>query len=107
MFAIIWRGALFAGLSLAVLPGAVRAQERAVLTLDEALARAGVDESAQVQSDNPRLPLRCSTPLHPHHPKLDGSADSGMTSTDAPWPDSATAKAEELHQLLRIGDRDG
>lgn len=55
MFAIIWRGALFAGLSLAVLPGAVRAQERAVLTLDEALARAGVDESAQVQSDNPRL----------------------------------------------------
>ena len=55
MFAIIWRGALFAGLSLAVLPGAVRAQDRAVLTLDEALARAGVDESAQVQSDNPRL----------------------------------------------------
>ena len=45
MFAIIWRGALFAGLSLAVLPGAVRAQDRAVLTLDEALARAGVDES--------------------------------------------------------------
>ena len=29
-----------------------------------------------------------------------------MTSTDAPWPDSATAKAEALHQLLRIGDRD-
>ena len=29
-----------------------------------------------------------------------------MTSTDAPWPASATAKAEELHQLLRIGDRE-
>ena len=29
-----------------------------------------------------------------------------MTSPDAPWPDSAKAKAEELHQLLRIGDRD-
>ena len=29
-----------------------------------------------------------------------------MTSPVAPWPDSAQAKAEELHQLLRIGDRD-
>ena len=29
-----------------------------------------------------------------------------MTSTDAPWPPTATAKAEELHQLLRIGDRE-
>ena len=29
-----------------------------------------------------------------------------MTLPTAPWPDSATAKAEELHQLLRIGDRD-
>ena len=29
-----------------------------------------------------------------------------MTSPDAPWPDSAKAKAEELHQLLRISDRD-
>ena len=29
-----------------------------------------------------------------------------MTSTDSPWPNTATAKAEELHQLLRIGDRE-
>ena len=29
-----------------------------------------------------------------------------MTSTDSPWPDPAIAKAEELHQLLRIGDRE-
>jgi len=29
-----------------------------------------------------------------------------MTSPATPWPDSAIAKAEELHQLLRIGDRD-
>ena len=29
-----------------------------------------------------------------------------MTSHNAPWPDSAQAKAEELHQMLRIGDRD-
>ena len=29
-----------------------------------------------------------------------------MTSTDSPWPDTATAKAQELHQLLRIGDRE-
>ena len=29
-----------------------------------------------------------------------------MTPPDAPWPDSATTKAEELHQLLRISDRD-
>ena len=29
-----------------------------------------------------------------------------MTSTDSPWPDNATAKAEQLHQLLRIGDRE-
>ena len=29
-----------------------------------------------------------------------------MTSTDSPWPDTATAKAEQLHQLLRIGDRE-
>ena len=29
-----------------------------------------------------------------------------MTSTDSPWPDTSTAKAEELHQLLRIGDRE-
>ena len=29
-----------------------------------------------------------------------------MTSQSPPWPDSATAKAEELHQLLLIGDRD-
>ena len=29
-----------------------------------------------------------------------------MTSPDAPWPDSAEAKSEELHQLLRIGDRE-
>ena len=29
-----------------------------------------------------------------------------MTSTDCPWPDNATAKAEQLHQLLRIGDRE-
>ena len=29
-----------------------------------------------------------------------------MTSTDSPWPDTATAKAEELHQLLSIGDRE-
>ena len=29
-----------------------------------------------------------------------------MTSTDSPWPDTATAKAEELHQLLSISDRE-
>ena len=29
-----------------------------------------------------------------------------MTSLATPWPDSAKAKAEELHQLLRIGDRE-
>ena len=29
-----------------------------------------------------------------------------MTPPTTPWPDSAKAKAEELHQLLRIGDRD-
>ena len=29
-----------------------------------------------------------------------------MTSPAAPWPDSAEAKAEALHQLLRIGDRE-
>ena len=29
-----------------------------------------------------------------------------MTSPAAPWPESAKDKAEELHQLLRIGDRD-
>ena len=29
-----------------------------------------------------------------------------MTSIDSPWPDTATDKAEELHQLLRIGDRE-
>ena len=29
-----------------------------------------------------------------------------MTSTDSAWPDTATAKAEQLHQLLRIGDRE-
>ena len=29
-----------------------------------------------------------------------------MTPPPAPWPDSAKGKAEELHQLLRISDRD-
>ena len=29
-----------------------------------------------------------------------------MTLPATPWPKSAQAKAEELHQLLRIGDRD-
>ena len=44
--------------------------------------------------------------MHPSQSKLDLSSDPGMTSPDAPWPDSAKAKAEELHHLLRIGDRD-
>ena len=29
-----------------------------------------------------------------------------MTPPPAPWPDSAKGKAEELHQLLRISDRE-
>lgn len=44
--------------------------------------------------------------MNPYKEKLDQSAEQGMTSQSAPWPDSATAKAEELHQLLLIGDRD-
>ena len=42
MPAIKWRGALIAGLTLAAIVTPVAAQERELLTLDEALGRTGV-----------------------------------------------------------------
>ena len=55
MSAINWRGVLIAGLSLAAIATPVAAQERELLTLEAALARAGIVDSADEPPENPRL----------------------------------------------------
>ncbi len=55
MFAIIWRGALLSGLGLALFTEPLGAQDRTVLSLEEALDRAGVAEGAPDIATNPRL----------------------------------------------------
>jgi cobalt-zinc-cadmium efflux system outer membrane protein len=55
MFAINWRGALFAGLGLAVFTVPLGAQDRTVLSLEDALVRAGVAQSPAGPATNPRL----------------------------------------------------
>lgn len=50
-----WRGALIAGLSFAAIATPVVAQERGLLTLEDALSRAGVANSAPGADNNPRL----------------------------------------------------
>ena len=55
MSAIHWRGVLLGGLFLAAQATTVAAQERELLTLDAALARAGIVDSADEPPDNPRL----------------------------------------------------
>ena len=55
MHATWWRGALFTGLSLALFADPVGAQDTDVLSLNEALERSGVSETAAENSRNPRL----------------------------------------------------
>tara|TARA_R110002033_G_scaffold2011_5_gene14665 strand:- start:110 stop:1363 length:1254 start_codon:yes stop_codon:yes gene_type:complete len=55
MFAIIWRGALLSGLGLALFTEPLGAQDRTVLSLEDALSRAGVSGSAPGAENNPRL----------------------------------------------------
>ena len=55
MFAIIWRGALLSGFGLALFTEPLGAQDRSVLSLEDALSRAGVAESAADTVTNPRL----------------------------------------------------
>ena len=55
MPAIKWRGALIAGLTLAAIVTPVAAQERELLTLDEALGRTGVVAEPANTELNPRI----------------------------------------------------
>jgi len=55
MSAIHWRGVLLGGLFLAAQATTVAAQERELLTLEAALARAGIVDSADEPPENPRL----------------------------------------------------
>ena len=55
MSAIHWRGVLLGGLFLAAQATTVAAQEREPLTLEAALARAGIVDSADQPPENPRL----------------------------------------------------
>ena len=55
MPAIKWRGAMIAGLTLAAIVTPVAAQERELLTLDEALGRTGVVAEPANTELNPRI----------------------------------------------------
>jgi len=55
MFAINWRGALISGLGLALYTTPLAAQDGPVLSLEDALSRAGVADVAPGEETNPRL----------------------------------------------------
>lgn len=62
MFAIIWRGALITGLSLAATATPAAAQGDDVLTLEEALARSGVVAASDTDIQGPELNPRIAGP---------------------------------------------
>ncbi|MXO75963.1 TolC family protein [Altererythrobacter aerius] len=55
MSARTWRGALIAGLSFAAFAMPAEAQERELLSLEEALSRSGLSEGAAETQSNPRI----------------------------------------------------
>ena len=55
MSAILWRGALSAGLTFAAFTEPAAAQEPQVVSLDEALDRSGVTDGSAFSDSNPRL----------------------------------------------------
>lgn len=55
MSAILWRGALIAGLTFAAFTEPAAAQEPQVVSLDEALDRSGVTDGSAFSDSNPRL----------------------------------------------------